>query len=141
MLEKRQTSECPHCKEAHGWFEKRQHSFEQYYTRLGDPCFAEDSSSSLGRGGIRKYCFECQRDITKCVNEMEPFDPKEGDRVRCVKTHFLTRVGDIGTINYVNKEIQNGDANITITVDGKAPPMDTFGFEVKLFVQHWEPLS
>jgi hypothetical protein len=65
-----QTKPCPQCKEAHGWWERRQQSYKQYYVANGDPSHASDGEG-VGRGGRRKYCYECNRDITDCVSDDE----------------------------------------------------------------------
>jgi len=63
-----QLHDCPKCKTKHGWWEKRQQSYEQYYLPDGTSSHATDGNS-VGRGGVRKFCFECNRDISDLIGE------------------------------------------------------------------------
>jgi len=60
----KQAKPCPRCKEAHGWFEKRVITGTQFFMPDGDISHFNDESS---RGGRRKYCAQCSRDITKLI--------------------------------------------------------------------------
>lgn len=60
---------CTNCGYQNGWFEKIQHSYEQYYDENGEATHAADSGRAKGRGGRRKYCYECRTDITRLVVE------------------------------------------------------------------------
>ena len=62
----KQISDCPKCKKKYGWYEKRIQWGEQYYEANGEPSHYCDTN---GRGGLRKYCSECNTDITKCVSD------------------------------------------------------------------------
>lgn len=62
-----QTQDCPTCKAKYGWWEKRQQSYGQYFLPNGVASHATDGHG-VGRGGRRKYCYECNRDITACVS-------------------------------------------------------------------------
>lgn len=52
------------CGEFCGWFEKRITQREQYYDEIGTAWTSEELNE---RGGKRKYCPECKRDITKLI--------------------------------------------------------------------------
>lgn len=61
-----QTKECPSCKKIIGWFEKVRTSYRQYYNPNGE---GSNTSEGVTHGGTRKYCFDCNRDITDLVIE------------------------------------------------------------------------
>lgn len=65
----KQTAPCPGCKEAVGWWEKRVTSWAQYYMANGKVSHASDNLDSNGRGGRRKFCYNCNRDITKLIQD------------------------------------------------------------------------
>lgn len=58
------------CKCGHhaGWFEKRCVSYEQYFDETGEATHASDILAA-SRGGVRKYCCECSRDITRLIKD------------------------------------------------------------------------
>lgn len=66
MNTEKQVKPCPKCKKVLGWREKRVIRGDQYFDADGTPSHFVDST---GRGGVRKYCYECDRDITKCIGE------------------------------------------------------------------------
>ncbi len=53
---------CPKCKGTMGYYEKIIMSYQQYFTFNGDIDFASENTRI--KGGKRKYCAECDRDIT-----------------------------------------------------------------------------
>lgn len=59
-----QIKDCPHCKAKHGWYEKLRQAYDQYYAPLGTASHCVEQNT---HGGKRKYCAECCRDITQCV--------------------------------------------------------------------------
>jgi hypothetical protein len=65
-----QTKPCPRCGHKHGWWEKRQYHYSQCYDARGIPTYAEGRGSG-GIVGSRKYCMECNKDITSCISEKE----------------------------------------------------------------------
>lgn len=60
-----QTAPCPKCKAFNGWFEKRVQSYRQYFDLNGNATHATDEG--FNRGGKRKYCSECGREITDLI--------------------------------------------------------------------------
>lgn len=62
----RQGKPCPKCGVANGWFEKRILTGSQFFYPDGSPSHYYDEYS---RGGKRKYCFNCGKDITKCISK------------------------------------------------------------------------
>lgn len=70
----RQIKDCPKCKRKAGWWEKRVSYYHQYHTAEGEPDFASDGFRGLG--GARKFCYDCNRDITKCVSAGEDGNKK-----------------------------------------------------------------
>ncbi len=65
-----QTKPCPRCGHKHGWWTKRQYHYAQYHDADGNPTHAEDRGTG-GIVGSKKYCFECNKDITSCISEEE----------------------------------------------------------------------
>lgn len=66
-MSKEQIAPC-RCGKLAGWFEKRIVAYEQFYLPDGEASHASDILLAH-RGGVRKYCFECNRDITKLIVE------------------------------------------------------------------------
>lgn len=56
---------CPRCQDYFGWYEKIVMSYQQYYHKDGTPSHAVDTGT--GRGGKRKFCYECSLDITDLI--------------------------------------------------------------------------
>lgn len=70
----RQIKDCPNCKEMRGWYEKLLQSYHQYYLSDGKASHAVENNT---QGGHRKYCYECNRDITNCVGQIGSGEVKE----------------------------------------------------------------
>ena len=66
----KQVKPCPRCKAILGWFENRVLYGDQFFDADGSASHFSDKGVS--RGGRRKYCYECERDITTCVLNEEP---------------------------------------------------------------------
>lgn len=60
-----QLSACSKCKAKNGWYEKRVHYGLQFFDSDGTPSHWVDGNS---RGGKRKFCYECDKDITNKVD-------------------------------------------------------------------------
>lgn len=60
-----QLKPCPKCKAKHGWFEKLICKYEQHYCADG----TVDSATTIERvrGGERRFCCQCERDISDLV--------------------------------------------------------------------------
>jgi len=56
----------PVCGSELGYYEKLVQSYAQHYTFNGEPFTAGDATHI--QGGKRKYCSECDTDITKYIN-------------------------------------------------------------------------
>ena len=60
-----QIKPCQRCAKTDGWFEKRVTAWRQYYDEAGEPThIAEDRRI---RGGVRKFCINCNADITNKI--------------------------------------------------------------------------
>ena len=62
----KQTAPCPKCGNTYGWWEKRCQSYFQYFDEIGKPTHSADGET-MGRGGKRKFCSECNKDITDLI--------------------------------------------------------------------------
>lgn len=62
----KQVKPCPKCENIVGWYEKRVHAYDQYFHPDGEPSHAADGDS---RGGKQKFCYNCNRNITKCISD------------------------------------------------------------------------
>lgn len=62
----KQIAPCPRCGFNHGWFERRIKSYQQHFQSDGEVSHASDGNY-IRRGGKRKYCCECSKDITEIV--------------------------------------------------------------------------
>lgn len=71
MSDTKQLAVCPRCNDMHGWYEKRQQSYQQYFDASSNATHAADGGGN-GRGGKRKYCSECGKDITDRIGEESP---------------------------------------------------------------------
>jgi len=60
----KQIKPCPWCGNKSGWFEKHVTSGQQYFYADGQPSHFCDEYT---RGGKRKYCADCNRDITSII--------------------------------------------------------------------------
>jgi len=59
---RQQVEPCPKCGGRHGWYEKLICKYEQHYS--ADGIADEASTIERVRGGERRYCLNCQKDIT-----------------------------------------------------------------------------
>lgn len=62
-----QVAPCPKCGEAHGWYEKLICKYDQFYGPDGEAIDA--STIQRVRGGERRFCVNCHRDITETVQK------------------------------------------------------------------------
>jgi hypothetical protein len=62
----RPTHKCPHCGTSHGYLERWVASVTQWRDFNGQPV---DALVTPQRGGGRKFCAYCKRDITVCVEQ------------------------------------------------------------------------
>lgn len=62
----KQIADCPRCKEKAGFFTRIQQSYRLYYLPNGEVHGTDDGVNDLrsGRGGSRRYCAKCNKDIT-----------------------------------------------------------------------------
>lgn len=66
----RQVAPCPKCGALDGWFEKRVCKYNQIYEASGEVFDATNMERI--RGGERKFCNSCDRDITEQVQKVDP---------------------------------------------------------------------
>lgn len=64
-----QVAPCPRCGHLGGWYEKRVCKYTQIFEADGEAFDATDMTRV--RGGDRRYCNECNRDITEQVQPVE----------------------------------------------------------------------
>ncbi|MDU4254568.1 hypothetical protein [Pseudomonas sp.] len=60
-----QVASCPRCNLLSGWYEKRVCKYRQIFDPDGTPF--DTSNMERISGGARRYCIECDRDITELV--------------------------------------------------------------------------
>lgn len=60
-----QVAPCPRCGALDGWYEKRVCKYVQMFDAEGEPYDA--TNMERVRGGDRRYCMGCQKDITAQV--------------------------------------------------------------------------
>ena len=65
----KQVAPCPRCRGMGGWYEKRVCKYTQIFEADGKPFDAGDMTRV--REGDRRYCIECNRDITEQVQMVE----------------------------------------------------------------------
>lgn len=63
-----QVAPCPKCGALDGWYEKRVCKYTQIFEANGEAFDASDMTRV--RGGDRRYCNGCDRDITEQVQEV-----------------------------------------------------------------------
>lgn len=65
-----QVAPCPKCGASNGWFEKRVCKYTQIFEADGEAFDA--TNMERVRGGDRRYCNHCERDITEQVAKVDP---------------------------------------------------------------------
>ena len=60
-----QLAPCPKCGEKKGWYEKLICKYEQHYAADGNA--DDDTTFERVRGGERRFCVSCNRDITDLI--------------------------------------------------------------------------
>lgn len=64
-----QVAACPRCGALEGWYEKRVCKYLQMFEANGDSY--EASNMERVRGGDRRYCMGCHKDITDQIKVVE----------------------------------------------------------------------
>jgi hypothetical protein len=64
-MSKEKIDECPFCGSPDGYYDKNIVSYLQYFDFEGNPVLASENNHI--KGGKRKYCADCERDITKDI--------------------------------------------------------------------------
>ena len=59
--------QCPKCGESAGFYDLSLHKHQQSYTFAGE---ADNCEVTFSRGGKRKFCNECDADITAYVESL-----------------------------------------------------------------------